>query len=386
MIYLDNSATTALSERAKERMYAVMECYGNPSSRHSLGLDARKIIENARQQVGTALGLSHPSAENLLFTSCGSESNNMAILGSVYAKTRRRANKIITTNSEHSSVENVMRKLEGDGFEVVRVPTVNGIVDEELLMSEIDGKTLLLSLMLVNNETGAAYDVKRLFALASRKNPEIITHCDAVQGFLKLPMSLRSLGASMVSVSAHKIHGPKGVGALYISPDIIKQKKIVPYLIGGGQEGGLRSGTENVIGIAGFGEAAEEGYKNLSANINKMTSLRNLCERCVIEAGARPNIPKGARAPHLLSVTLPSIKSETMLNFLSSKGSCVSSGSACSSHAKALSSSLLGFGLTPSEADTTIRISFSEYNTEEEINTFVSALKEGIDTLVKIRR
>ena len=386
MIYLDNSATTALSERAKERMYAVMECYGNPSSRHSLGLDARKIIENARQQVGTALGLSHPSAENLLFTSCGSESNNMAILGSVYAKTRRRANKIITTNSEHSSVENVMRKLEGDGFEVVRVPTVNGIVDEELLMSEIDGKTLLLSLMLVNNETGAAYDVKRLFALASRKNPEIITHCDAVQGFLKLPMSLRSLGASMVSVSAHKIHGPKGVGALYISPDIIKQKKIVPYLIGGGQEGGLRSGTENVIGIAGFGEAAEEGYKNLSANINKMTSLRNLCERCVIEAGARPNIPKGARAPHLLSVTLPSIKSETMLNFLSSKGICVSSGSACSSHAKALSSSLLGFGLTPSEADTTIRISFSEYNTEEEINTFVSALKEGIDTLVKIRR
>ena len=148
----------------------------------------------------------------------------------------------------------------------------------------------------------------------------------------------------------------------------------------------MRSGTENVIGIAGFGEAAEEGYKNLSANINKMTSLRNLCERCVIEAGARPNIPKGARAPHLLSVTLPSIKSETMLNFLSSKGICVSSGSACSSHAKALSSSLLGFGLTPSEADTTIRISFSEYNTEEEINTFVSALKEGIDTLVKIRR
>ena len=386
MIYLDNSATTALSARVKEKMCEVMECYGNPSSRHSLGLDARKIIENAREQVGSALGLSHPSAENLLFTSCGSESNNMAILGSVYAKARRRANKIITTNSEHSSVENVMRKLEGDGFEVVRVPTVNGIIDEELLMSAIDDKTLLLSLMLVNNETGAAYDVKRLFALASRKNPEIITHCDAVQGFLKLPMSLRSLGASMVSVSAHKIHGPKGVGALYISPDIIKQKKIVPYLIGGGQEGGLRSGTENVIGIAGFGEAAEEGYKNLSANVNKMTNLRDLCERGVIEAGAHPNIPRGARAPHVLSVTLPSIKSETMLNFLSSKGICVSSGSACSSHAKALSSSLLGFGLTSGEADTTIRISFSEYNTEEEIYVFASALKEGIDSLVKIRR
>ncbi len=386
MIYLDNSATTALSARVKEKMYEVMECYGNPSSRHSLGLDARKIIENAREQVGAALGISHPLAENLLFTSCGSESNNMAILGSVYAKARRRANKIITTNSEHSSVENVMRKLEGYGFEVVRVPTVNGIIDEDLLMSAIDDKSLLLSLMLVNNETGAAYDVKRLFALASRKNPEIITHCDAVQGFLKVPMSLRSLGASTVSVSAHKIHGPKGVGALYISPDIIKQKKIVPYLIGGGQEGGLRSGTENVIGIAGFGEAAEEGYKNLSTNVNRMTNLRDLCERGVVEAGARPNIPRGARAPHVLSVTLPSIKSETMLNFLSSKGICVSSGSACSSHAKALSSSLLGFGLSPGEADTTIRISFSEYNTEEEINVFASALKEGIDTLVKIRR
>lgn len=386
MIYLDNSATTELSQKTKEKMYEVMDNYGNPSSRHTLGISAKKILDTAREQVGKALGTSHPSAENLFFTSCGSEANNTAILGSVYAKARRRVNKIITTDSEHSSVENVMKKLENDGFDIVRLPTRDGIIDEEYFLSEIDEKTLLISLMLVNNETGAVYDVKKLFSLAKKKHPDILTHCDAIQGFLKVPMSIKSLGASTISVSAHKIHGPKGVGALYVSPDVIKQKNIVPYLIGGGQEGGLRSGTENVIGIAGFGAAADEGYKNLSDNVAKMIRLRELCENGARAVGIRPNIPIGERAPHILSLTLPDIKSETMLNFLSSKGICVSAGSACSSHVKGISSSLLGFGLTSGEADTTIRVSFSEYNTEEDVNALISALRSGLDNIVKIKK
>jgi cysteine desulfurase len=176
------------------------------------------------------------------------------------------------------------------------------------------------------------------------------------------------------------------VGALYISPEIIKAKKIIPYIIGGGQEGGYRSGTENTVGIAGFGAAAAEGRASFSSNAAKMTALRDLCESKAREAGARPNIPAGARAPHVLSLTLPNIKSETMLNFMSGKGICISAGSACSSHSRNISSALMGFGISESEADTTVRISFCEYNTEDEVIEFCNALKEGIDTLVRIKK
>ena len=228
--------------------------------------------------------------------------------------------------------------------------------------------------------------IKKLFGIVKRRCPDAVTHCDAVQGFMKLPFTVKSLGADMISVSAHKLHGPKGVGALYISPEIIKMKKIVPYIIGGGQEGGYRSGTENIVGIVGFGAAAEEARANFAANVSKMSALRDICEKKAIQAGARPNIPMGGRAPHVLSLTLPNIKSETMLNFLSAKGFCVSAGSACSSHSKHISSSLVGFGLTEAEADSTIRVSFSEYNTEEEIDGFCLALGEGIESLVRIKR
>ena len=386
MIYLDNSATTEISAVAKKKMIEAIEVYGNPSSRHTMGLEARKLVDQAREMVGAALGLPRPNPENLLFTSCGSEANNMALIGCLYSKEKRRYNKIITTDSEHPSVDNVMRKLEKDGFTVVRLSTRGGAIDENEFSAALDDSVAMVSLMLVNNETGAAYDVKKLFGIAKRRCPEAVTHCDAVQGFLKVPFTVKSLGADMISVSAHKIHGPKGVGALYISPEIIKMKKVVPYIIGGGQEGGYRSGTENVIGIVGFGEAAAEERANFSENCGKITALRDLCEAKALEAGARPNIPTGARAPHVLSLTLPHIKSETMLNFLSSKGFCVSAGSACSSHSRHISSSLMGFGLTEAEADSTIRVSFSAYNTEVEILAFCEALKEGIDTLVRIKR
>lgn len=385
MIYLDNSATTEISVAAKKKMIDAMEKYGNPSSTHTAGIEARRIIDEAREKLAGALGVGRVNPENLIFTACGSESNNTAILGVAYAKEKRRANRIVTTDSEHPSVENVMRKLEKDGFEVVRVSTRGGKVNEEKFLSAVDDKTLLVSMMLVNNETGAAYDLKKLFGMAKRRNPEIVAHCDAVQGFLKVPFTPKMISADLVSLSAHKIHGPKGVGALYVSPEIIKAKKIVPYIIGGGQEGGYRSGTENIVGIAGFGAAVEEQRASFAANTAKISALRDECERLVTKAGARPNIPEGARAPHVLSVTLPDIKSETMLNHLSGKGICISAGSACSAHAKNMSSTLLGFGLTEHDADCTVRISFSEYNTDSDLQAFATAFTEGIDSLVRIK-
>lgn len=384
MIYLDNSATTEISLSAKEKMIETMEVYGNPSSTHRAGIEARRLLDEARDNVGAALGIGRINPENLIFTGSGSEANNTAILGSVYAKEKRRANRIITTDSEHPSVENVMKKLEKEGFEVIRISTKGGRVDEGEFLSAVDEKTLLVSMMLVNNETGAAYDIKKLFAAAKRRNPDIVTHCDAVQGFMKVPFTPKALSADLVSISAHKIHGPKGVGALYVSPEIIKAKKIVPYIIGGGQENGYRSGTENIIGIAGFGAAAKESRENFASNAKKIVSLRDYCEKAVLRAGARPNIPEGARAPHVLSVTLPDIKSETMLNFLSGEGICISAGSACSAHSKKMSNTLLSFGLTPLEADCTVRVSFSEYNTESDVDAFCRVLGEGINGLVRI--
>lgn len=384
MIYLDNSATTEISKSAKQKMLEAMEIYGNPSSTHKAGIDARRIINEARERVGAALGVARPNPENLIFTGSGSEANNTAILGCVYSKEKRRGNKIITTDSEHPSVENVMRKLEKEGFEVVRIPTRGGRVDEERFLSTLDDKTLLISMMLVNNETGAVYDLKKLFAAAKRKCPDAVTHCDAVQGFMKIPFTPKTISADLVSISAHKIHGPKGVGALYISPEIIKQKKIIPYIIGGGQENGYRSGTENIVGIAGFGAAADEAKKGISVSAAKTTALRDLCDRAITFAGATSNLPEGARAPHILSIRLPDIKSETMLNFLSGKGICISAGSACSAHSRKMSGTLLAFGLTERQADCTLRISFSEYNTEDEITAIGEALKEGIDILVRI--
>ena len=202
---------------------------------------------------------------------------------------------------------------------------------------------------------------------------------------MKVPFTPKTLSADLVSISAHKIHGPKGVGALYVSPEIIKAKKLVPYIIGGGQESGYRSGTENIVGIAGFGAAAAESKAHFSENVAKITALRDECERLVSNSGARPNIPEGARAPHVLSVTLPDIKSETMLNFLSGKGICISAGSACSAHSKKMSGTLLSFGLTPHEADCTVRVSFSEYNTEDELSEFERVFREGINTLVRAK-
>ena len=385
-IYLDNSATTALCGQARQAMIEAMDRYGNPSSKHQLGLDAERMVEVARAQVASALGV-RPGVGQIYFTASGTEANNLAILGSVYAKERRTGNRIVTTEGEHSSVEAVMQKLERDGFEVIRIPTKNGVLDMEFAARAIDKGTLLVSAMMVNNETGALYDLKSLFALAKRNNPSVVTHCDAVQGFMKAIFSPAAIGADLLTVSSHKIHGPKGVGALYVSAEILKAKKLIPVTLGGGQEGGMRSGTENVIGIVGFGAAAAAAQSSLRADLAHMTRLRTYLEGGLAQIeGVTLNLPVGTRAPHVVNLTLPDIKSETMLNYLSAKDIYVSSGSACSSHGHATSRALAAFGLTAERADCALRISLCPSNTEADADALCRALADGVRTLVRIHR
>ena len=386
IIYLDNSATTPLCPEAIAAMQEAMGVFGNPSSLHGAGQEAHTLLTRARGQVATALGIKSLKPGELIFTSCGTEATALAIYGSVYAKPRRFANRVITTDCEHPSVEEAMKKLEADGIEVVRIPTKNGVLDVEAAIDALNTPTLLVSMMMVNNETGACFDVARVFAAAKQRDSRTVTHCDAVQGFLKVPFTPASIHADLVTVSAHKIHGPKGVGALYIHPDIIKTKRITAFVTGGGQEFGLRSGTENIIGITGFGAAAKAGFATRVDDHARMIALRDRLEGKLRDMGVQMNIPAGNRAPHVLNLTLPSIKSQTMLNYLSAQGICVSSGSACSSHSVKVSPSLAAFGLTAHEADCSLRVSFSASNTEEEVDKLCEALEKGISTLVRIRK
>ncbi len=386
MIYLDHSATTPLSPVSVAAMQEAMETFGNPSSLHAVGQAAHALITRARGQVAGALGVKNPRPGELIFTASGTEANAMAIWGTVYAKARRHARRIITTDCEHPSVEEMMGRMESEGLDVVRIPTKQGVLDVECALHALEIPTLLVSLMMVNNETGASFDVARVFAAAKGKDPATVTHCDAVQGFMKIPFTPAGIHADLVTVSGHKIHGPKGVGALYVNPDITKTKRLIPLVPGGGQEFGMRSGTENVIGICGFGAAAAEGMTHRAAHIAHMSTLRDELETGLSSMDVSLNRPTGARAPHIVSLTLPGIKSQTMLNFLSGKGICVSSGSACSSHVQKVSASLSAFGLKAHEADCTLRVSLSACNTSEDVTALCTALAEGISTLVRIKR
>ncbi len=386
-IYLDNSATTPLCDAAKIKITETMEIFGNPSSLHPAGQAARKLIEDARKEIAATLGLRGTlTPGQIIFTSCGSEADNLAILGAAYAKERRRGGRIITTDSEHPGVESAMLALEKDGFEVVRIPTRGGELDWNAYENALNARTFLVSIMMVNNETGAMYDLKRAFALAKAQNPDIVTHTDAVQGYLKCRFAPDAMKADLVTISGHKIHAPKGVGALYVSAASLKRRDIVPTLLGGGQEGGFRSGTENLLGIAAFGAAAKDGFANLNAHLPHLLQLRNYAEEKLSVLPVKFHIPSGARAPHILSLSLPDIKSETMVHALSQSGICVSGGSACSTHSKKLSRALLAFGATEAETECALRISFSHCNTTEDVDALVEALATNIEKLVKIHR
>lgn len=385
MIYLDNSATTALSDGVIDAMTAAARCYGNPSSVHAAGLESAALLRSCRADVASAFGLRRSDGHHIIFTASGSEANNLALRGAALAKKRRISNRIITTDSEHPSVANTAASLTGEGFEVVKIPTRGGELDMDVFERELERGAMIVSLMLVNNETGARYDVERAFRMAHKKNPETITHCDAVQGFMRVRFTPASLDADLVSVSAHKIHGPKGVGALCVAPGIIRAKCLAPVIYGGGQEEGFRSGTENLIGIAGFARACTETCENSARDAAHMDELYRHALNVLPDAGVRLNLPANA-AGHILSLTLPGIRSETMLHFLSGKGICVSAGSACSSHAHGPSGTLLAFGLSPTDADRTLRVSFGSQNTIGDIDRLADALREGIGRLVRAGR
>ena len=384
-IYLDNSATTPLSEASRKKIYEMTEIYGNPSSLHSIGQSAEKTVAEARKIILSALGVRAREGE-LIFTSCGTEATALAILGSAHAKQRREALRILTSDSEHPSVKKNLEALEKEGFEIVRIPTKSGILDLDAIEASLDKKIFLASFMLVNNETGAVYKVGEAFARIKSKYPEAITHCDAVQGFMKIPFTPAGLKADLVTVSGHKLHAPKGVGALYISADMIKKKKISPFLLGGGQEGGMRSGTENTIGIAAFGASVADISERAHECRERFAELYSYASERISSLGIKINRPSGEYASHILNVTLPNIKSETVLHFLSADGVFVSSGSACSSHSSTPSGTLISFGLTPAQADCSLRISFSEYNTKEDVDALYESLKSALARLVRIKR
>ncbi len=387
LIYLDNSATTKISEEALSVYCEVSKSqFGNPSSLHSLGSEAEKLIRGAKDILLNSLSA---KGYRTVFTSSGSEANNLAIIGRALSKERyKRGAKIITTDGEHASVNSPLDELQKQGFKIAKISTKGGKVDLNHLRQEMTSDTILVTMMMVNNETGALYDLKSVSDIMKRQAPEALLHIDSTQSFMKVPFSVKSVGADMVTVSSHKIHGPKGVGALVVSESVFTKKGLSPIIFGGGQEYGLRSGTENVPGIAAFGKAIEIESRALTENEKKLRGLRDYLIEKIKSAPALSEISitePFVSAPHILNVTLPKIKSETMLHFLSSENIFVSSGSACSSNSQHKTSALVAFGRSESEADTSIRISFSHENEKTDIDELCDALTRGLSKLSRMR-
>ena len=386
LIYLDNSATTKPSETAlKTYLEVSSEHFGNPSSLHSVGRDAERYLTDARKTLLATIGDRDGS---VVFTASGTEANNLAIFGRVEAKERFQKKKILTTAGEHASVGVPLAELGKRGFEIVEIPTVGGKLDLDALARAADRSVVLATMMLVNNETGAIYDLAAAARILKAASPDAVLHADATQAYLKMPINIRALGVSLLTVSSHKIEGPKGVGALWIDRALIKNQGIAPFVFGGGQESGLRSGTENVPGIAAFAAAAKEGHAELALRLARLASLSStLTERLTSDprlSELKLNLSE-RKAPHIFSITLPSIKSETMLHALSSRGIYVSSGSACSSHGRHSTPALAAYGLSDREADSTIRVSLSHRTTEHELHALCDALGDLLPTLVRTK-
>lgn len=387
-IYLDNAATTKIRPEALAEYIRVSEnLWGNPSSLHFLGSDAEQVLTASKQTILYTMGAKD---SEIVFTASGTEANNLAIMGRALSKERyKRGAKIITTLGEHASVSEPLRELQKMGYKVVELSTQGGRIDMNELMRELTPDVILVSVMMVNNETGAVYNIPAVARAIKSKCPDAILHVDATQGYMKIPFTKAGIGADLITVSSHKIEGPKGVGALVIGADVLKKKGISPVVFGGGQGLGLRSGTENVPGVAAFAEAARLAHSELKERIEKMNSLRErLIAKITNDERLRElslTLPEN-HAPHILNITLPSIKSETMLHYLSSEGIFVSSGSACSSNGGHLSSALTAYGRTKDEADTSIRISLSPSNTEDDVNSLIEALATGLVRLARIKR
>ncbi len=380
--YLDNSATTRCSDEAVKIMTKVLqEDFGNPSSLHNKGMEGENYVKAARSEIAKTL---KANDKEIYFTSGGTESNNLAIIGAARAY-RRSGDKVITTMIEHPSVANPFAYLEDNGFEVTYLPVDNlGRVDLNALREAMTEDTILVSVMHVNNEIGAVQPIEEIAEIVKSVNKECVFHVDAIQSYGKFRIYPKKIRVDMLSVSGHKIHGPKGSGFLFVKDKI----KLKPIILGGGQEWGMRSGTENVPAIAGLGVAAREIYADFDNNIDRMYKLRDrfISEVTKID-GVTVNGPLDhSGAPHIISVSVSGVRAEVLLHALEDRNIYVSAGSACSSNKPSISKTLKAIGLDQKLLDSTVRFSFSIHTTEEEVDYAVSALRELVPMLSKYTR
>lgn len=386
-VYLDNSATTKVHPEVARLMTKVMcEDYGNPSSMHRKGVEAESYIRYAKETLAKLLKVSE---KEIIFTSGGTESDNMALIGVAMANMRR-GRHLITTRIEHPAVLQTMSYLESQGFQVTYLPVdKTGRVRLEDLQKAVRPDTILVSIMYVNNEIGAVQPIAEAGALIKRMNPNILFHVDAVQGFGKYRIYPKKMNVDLLSVSSHKIHGPKGVGFLYVGEKV----KLLPITYGGGQQKNMRSGTENVPGIAGMAKAAEIMYENLEEDVNRLYELKEYfikgisgMEGMQINGLIPEDVNCRATAPHVVSVSVAGVRSEVLLHALEDKGIYISAGSACASNKPQTSETLKAIGLQREYWDSTIRFSFSIYTTREEIDYTLQELYDMIPMLRKYTR
>ena len=381
-IYFDNSATTRVLSSVRDVVVKVMtEDYGNPSAKHRKGMEAEQYLRRTAADIAKTMKVKD---KEILFTSGGTESNNMALIGTAMAN-QRAGKHIISTRIEHASVYNPLAFLEQQGFEVTWLSVDSkGHISLKELEESIRPDTILVSIMYVNNEIGAIEPVEEIASIVHGKNPAILLHVDAIQAYAKLVIHPKKQGIDLLSVSAHKLHGPKGVGFLYIDERV----KIRPLLYGGGQQKDLRSGTENVPGIAGMGVAVREMFTDHQQKVDYITGLKDyMIDRMEQLEGVTVNSLKGSEgAPQIVSVSFAGVRSEVLLHALEDKGIYVSSGSACSSNHPAISGTLKAVGVRKELLDSTLRFSLGIFNKKEEIDECIRVLEELLPVLRKYYR
>ena len=380
--YLDNSATTVCEPGVVEKVVQMMSViYGNPSAMHNKGVEAENYIKEAKEIIAKTMKVQE---KELIFTSGGTESNNLAIMGCAAAN-HRMGKHLITTKIEHPSVGNVMKHMEEEGFEVTYLPVdENGIVKLDKLKEALRPDTMLVSVMHVNNEIGAVQPIEEIGKIVKANNKATLFHVDAIQGYGKYRIYPKKMGIDLLSVSGHKIHGPKGVGFLYCDSKV----KIKPIIFGGGQQKDLRSGTENVPGIVGLAEAAKEIYTDFEDKMKHLYEIKEyFVEKVTALEGTKINGLTGKEsAPHVVSVSFPGIRSEVLLHSLEDKEIYASAGSACSSNKPAVSATLKAINAPKEHLDSTLRFSFSVHTTKEEIDYCIEVLKGLLPMLRRYAR
>ncbi len=382
-IYLDNSATTMVAPEVREEMLAALgEAYGNPSSLHRKGSDAEMLLLLAKERVAAPIKADH---KEIFFTSGGTEANNLALLGGARAK-KRQGDHVIISAVEHPSVSAAADELEKEGFRVTRLGTdAQGLIDPDELSAALCPETVLVSVMAVNNEVGAREPVEELARRVKAYSNKILFHADAVQAYGKVRIYPKKAGIDLLTASGHKIHGPKGIGFLYVQDKV----HILPIMYGGEQQKGLRSGTENMPGIVGFGKAAELAYRDFDSVTARLYDLKEFFREGLDQLdGVRTNGPRERElsAPHIVSATFTGVRSEVLLHALEDRGIYASAGSACSSHKKAVSPTLHAIGLSDELAGSTLRFSLSKYTKKEELEVTLQALGELLPQLRRFTR